>query len=71
MVAGVPGALVIDPRFRGPPRSDSTYVVTAWPVERDGRKLHTGSALFSAEGDLCAVARALWIELRPPTAESG
>jgi hypothetical protein len=43
----------------------STTVVQAWPTSRDGRKLHTASALFSAEGELCAVARAVWIELVP------
>jgi hypothetical protein len=42
---------------------NATYVLTAWPVARDGRKLHTCSALFSERGDLHAVARAVWIEV--------
>ena len=40
------------------------HVVVAWPIEADGRKHHAGSALFSAEGELLAVARALMIEPR-------
>ena len=40
------------------------YVIVAWPIQRDGRKLNTGSALFSADGELHAVAHAVWIELR-------
>jgi hypothetical protein len=42
-----------------------TYVVTAWPLRREGRKLDTASALFSENGELNAVARARWIELEP------
>jgi hypothetical protein len=41
----------------------SPHVVQAWPVSRAGRKLNTASALFSPDGELCAVARAVWIEL--------
>jgi hypothetical protein len=40
------------------------HVLLAWPVEADGRKRHAGSALLSADGDVLAVARALWIEPR-------
>jgi hypothetical protein len=46
-----------------PLRVGKTYVVTAWPLRREGRKLNTASALFSERGDLNAVARARWIEL--------
>jgi hypothetical protein len=41
------------------------YTVQAWPLEREGRKLRTASAIFSADGQLCAVARTVWIELSP------
>lgn len=44
--------------------AERPYVVVAWPLGRDGRKRHAGTALFTAEGELCAHARALWIELR-------
>lgn len=59
------GRLAAD--LRRSPRAGLPYVVQAWPISRDGRKLHTASALFSAAGELCAVARAVWIELVPAT----
>ncbi|HSI81676.1 MAG TPA: hypothetical protein VK919_13595 [Solirubrobacterales bacterium] len=40
------------------------HVIVAWPIGADGRKHHTGSALFDRGGALCGIARALWIELR-------
>jgi len=46
------------------PRPGETYVAVGWPIERDGRKHHTGSAVFTGEGELVACARAVWIELR-------
>ena len=46
------------------PRIGETYVAVGWPIDRDGRKHHTGSAIFSPEGELLACARATWIELR-------
>lgn len=39
-------------------------VAIGWPIGREGRKLYAGSAIFSAEGDLLAHARATWIELK-------
>jgi hypothetical protein len=39
-------------------------VALGWPVEADGRKHHTASALLGADGRLLARARALWITLR-------
>ncbi len=57
------GRLAAD--IRRPLTAGLPYVVQAWPVRRDERKLSTSSAIFSAEGELCAVARAIWIELRP------
>jgi hypothetical protein len=50
--------------IRGSVEPGREYVVTAWPMAIDGRKRHSGSALFTAEGDLLATARALWIELK-------
>ena len=49
--------------LRAPVTAGAPHVVQAWTLERDGRKLHTASALHSADGELCAVARAVWIEL--------
>jgi hypothetical protein len=49
--------------LRAPLPGSGSYVLTAWPLERDGRKLHTCSALFSEQGELHALARAVWIEV--------
>jgi hypothetical protein len=46
------------------PAAGEEHVLTAWPIERDGRKVHTGSALFSADGELLAAANAVWIEVQ-------
>ena len=43
------------------PDIDEECVVAAWPLGEDGRKLHAGTALFSAGGELLAVARQTWI----------
>lgn len=50
-------------RIDRPVVAGEPHVVTAWPLERDGRKRDAGTALFTADGELCATARALWIEL--------
>jgi hypothetical protein len=55
------GRLAAD--LKRPVTAGEPHVVQAWPVARDGRKLNTASALFTAAGDLCAVARAVWIEV--------
>jgi hypothetical protein len=47
-----------------PAEIGAEHVVVGWPIEVDGRKHHAGSALFSAEGELLARARALMIEPR-------
>lgn len=59
------GRLAVD--LRNPVAAGVPHVVQAWPIGREGRKLRTASALFSAEGNLCAVARATWIELASST----
>jgi len=55
------GRLAAD--LKRPVVAGEAHVVQAWPVSRDGRKLHTASALFTAKGELRAVGRAVWIEL--------
>lgn len=55
------GRLAAD--LRRPVHAGGEHVVQAWALERDGRKLTTASALYSADGELCAVARAVWIEV--------
>lgn len=51
-------------RIGTPVQAGAEQVVIAWPIEADGRKRQAGSAVFSADGDLLALARALLIEPR-------
>jgi hypothetical protein len=46
-------------------RPGSPCVVCGWEIGVDGRKRHTGTALFSESGKLLGTARATWIELKP------
>ena len=41
-----------------------TYRVVGWVIDQEGRKATAGTALFAANGACCAVASAVWIELR-------
>jgi hypothetical protein len=56
------GRLTAD--LRVAPKTGEDHVLIAWPISRDGRKLQTGSALFTADGELLAVANAVWIDVR-------
>jgi hypothetical protein len=47
-----------------PVGNDETLVAVGWPLEAEGRKHHTASALLDSEGETVARARALWIEVR-------
>jgi hypothetical protein len=38
--------------------------VTGWRIAAEGRKYIAGTAIFDEDGELCARARATWIELR-------
>jgi hypothetical protein len=39
-------------------------IVIGWRIDVDGRKHRAGTAIFDEDGELCARARATWIELR-------
>ena len=43
---------------------DEPCVVVGWRIGGEGRKREVGTALYDADGNLCARARALWIEPR-------
>ena len=43
------------------PEQGQRCVVVGWPLGEDGRKRYAGTALFTAEGELLALARATWI----------
>ena len=51
------------------PRAGEPCVILAWPLERSGRKLISGTALFSADGALMARSHQVWIG-RAPVAEA-
>lgn len=46
------------------PLVDEPCVLTGWDLGRDGRKHDSAAALHSAEGELLALSRALWITLK-------
>jgi hypothetical protein len=43
------------------PRAGHEYIVTAWPLAREGRKETAGVALFAMNGELLARAHQVWI----------
>ncbi|MEE4418907.1 PaaI family thioesterase [Streptomyces bugieae] len=48
-----------------PVTAGEPYLAYAWLLSESGRKHMTGVALATAEGELCAVSEALWIDPRP------
>jgi hypothetical protein len=46
------------------PEEGEPCFVLAWPLGEEGRKLHAGTALYSADGALLALARQTWIAPR-------
>ncbi len=46
------------------PAEGEECVVVGWSLGADGRKLHAATSLLGADGDVCAVARQVWIEPR-------
>jgi hypothetical protein len=51
------------------PAAGAPCSVLAWPLERSGRKLISGTALFSHDGELLARSHQVWIG-RAPVAEA-
>ena len=49
-------ARIVAPVVAGQP-----YVVVGWPRGAEGRKRFAGSAVFTADGSLCAYARSTWL----------
>ena len=49
---------------------DEPCVVLGWQLAANGRKHEVGTALFDEEGELCARARATWIEPRKAAGEA-
>lgn len=54
-------AVVVDaPVLAGRP-----HIVGGWRLGHDGRKHYSGTAIWAADGKVCARARATWIEIDP------
>jgi hypothetical protein len=51
-------------RLERPIYAGERYVVQGWALGREGRKSFCGTAVYDAEGTVCASAAATWIELR-------
>jgi hypothetical protein len=54
----------ITARFGRTLRIGEPTVVVGWSVATDGRKHRAGTAVFGADGALCGLAQAIWIEPR-------
>lgn len=46
-------------------RTDEPAVAVGWRIGGEGRMQEAGTALFGEDGELCARARAVWVEPRP------
>jgi acyl-CoA thioesterase FadM len=44
-----------------PLQAGNRYTVIGWPIAQEGRKLHAGTAIFDADGQLQACSRQLWL----------
>lgn len=60
---GLLGSMTCEVRRR--PGAGEPCIVAAWPIEQSGRKRLSGTALYSAEGELMAVSRQIWIGRAP------
>ena len=57
-------------RIERRPHVGEATVVAGWRRAQDGRKLHSGSAVWAATGELLARAAATWIQLEPSQVEA-
>jgi hypothetical protein len=44
-----------------PLQAGRQYMVIGWPIAQEGRKLHAGTAIFDATGEIQARSRQLWL----------
>jgi hypothetical protein len=56
---GMLGRLTV--RIDKPVRAGERCVITGWTIANEGRKYFAGTALFNADGELCAYGKAVWI----------
>lgn len=55
------GTLAVDVHRRS--AAGRRHVLVSWPIGQQGRKFHSGAAVWSDAGDVVAVARATWIQV--------
>jgi hypothetical protein len=68
-MSGPPSILArLTGRIDRAPRADEPVVITAWRLERDGRKQLSACTISNADGEVIAMSQALWIQLRDPRA---
>ena len=48
---------------RRPLEAGRDYVAIGWPIEIDGRKIHSAAAILDQDGETLALSRAVWIVL--------
>lgn len=56
----------LEGRLLAPIRPEVPHTVIAWPIAHEGRKHRGATAIHAPDGELCAYAEGLWIELRDP-----
>jgi hypothetical protein len=56
----------LEARLLAPVGPEQTHTVLAWLLGHDGRKHRGAAAIFDPDGEPCAYAEGLWIELRDP-----
>lgn len=64
---GIKGPVVLGRmtyRLEQPIRAGGRYVVMGWALGREGRKAFCGTGVYDADGKVCAVAGATWIQLK-------
>lgn len=49
-----------------PVRVGQRYAIGSWPITVDGRKRLAGVAMWSEDGEVCALGHGLWVEPRAP-----
>jgi acyl-CoA thioesterase FadM len=59
------GRMALEHRGRIAP--GQVHVIGGWRTGEDGRKVHTGTALWGPDGSVVAVARATWLTVDPAT----
>jgi hypothetical protein len=58
----------LEGRLLAPVQPGVTHTVVAWLLGHEGRKHRGAAAIYAPDGEPCAHAEGLWIELRDPTA---